>query len=451
MKIKFPTFDKNHNLTLQELEVQTVKGLPELKILGLQGQESQILKEKLRTAIKFQSFKLMGVRKIVHLKNFKTHIQSFENLEFQLVVMLLIKLKQVFIPTKLPIFFVGKLDLDGKIRPSISADSFQKLLNTYPKTIFITSADYDLRHPNIIKLSELKQLSNIHFQNLNPVELLPVSEDQAQNDPDYIDFEAISDFHLPKFCLTITLLQNSSLLLIGESGIGKSLIFRSLPSLGIPEEDIISLDPSFSVSQFKNMIQALEEESAISKNQSKILVLNELSDYKKTFLEYLKIFFDKIEAQNYKNKYILLASLNPCKCGNLGSLEKQCKCNYFQIKSFENKIPFPILDRFEIVLNLNDKNKEYSFPLLSTFQALKIIGLNPQNQINIQEFEVSPFALDLLETVKIKFAPSKRRVHKIANLAKAIAQASNLKTVSEDHMYTAIQINNYLIQKKALN
>lgn len=452
MKTKFPTFDKNHNLVLQDLEVQTVKGLPELKILGLQGQEVQILKEKLRTAIKFQNFKLMGVRKIVHLKNFKPHIQSFENLEFQLVVMLLVKLKQVFIPQKLNIFFVGKLDLDGKITSSISEDLFQKLLNTYPKTIFVTSIEYKLQHPNIIKLSELKQLNNINFHNLNPVEVMPLTPEQARNDQDYIDFEAILDFDIPKFSLVLSLVQQTSILLVGASGIGKTLIFRSLPSLGIPEESIISLDPSFTASRFKSLIQALESESTPPENdykQHKILVLNEISDYKKTFLDYLKIFFDKIDSKDYQNSYSLLASLNPCKCGNLGNTTKQCKCNYYQIKSFENKIPLPILDRFDLVLNLNARLNESLFPALSTFDAIQLVSKR-KSQI-CKNIELSEFAKNLYQNVNFQFAPSNRRLKKILQLSFTIANVFDSEVVTEDHMLMAIELNDYLIQKNALN
>lgn len=454
MKTKFPTFDKNHNLILQDLEVQTVKGLPELKILGLQGQESQILKEKLRTAIKFQNFKLMGVRKIVHLKNFKSHIQSFENLEFQLVVMLLIKLKQVFIPQKLNIFFVGKLDLDGKITSSINEDLFQKLLTTYPKAIFVTSSEYKLQHPNLVKISQLKQLSNIQFHSLEAVEVMPTTPEQAQNDPDYIDFESILDFDIPKFALLLTLIQKTSLLLVGASGIGKSLIYRSLPSLGFLEENIIHLDPSFSVSQFKHLIQALETESLPLENNyrpHKILVLNELSDYKKTFLDYLKIFFDKIDAKDYQNSYSILASLNPCKCGNLGNTQKQCKCNYYQIKSFENKIPLPILDRFDIVLNLNTNFNQLIFPALRTFEAIKLLSQSRAPDYAPENISLSEFAKNLYQNVNFQFMPSNRRLKKILQLAFTIASVYSSFVVEEDHMLMSVELNDYLIQKNALN
>jgi magnesium chelatase family protein len=36
---------------------------------------------------------------------------------------------------------------------------------------------------------------------------------------------------------------------------------------------------------------------------------------------------------------VVVAAMNPCPCGNLGHREKECVCNPYQIKKYQNRIP----------------------------------------------------------------------------------------------------------------
>ena len=45
---------------------------------------------------------------------------------------------------------------------------------------------------------------------------------------------------------------------------------------------------------------------------------------------------------------MLVASMNPCQCGNYGSADKECTCNPYQVKKYRSKISGPLMDRIDI-------------------------------------------------------------------------------------------------------
>ncbi len=64
----------------------------------------------------------------------------------------------------------------------------------------------------------------------------------------------------------------------------------------------------------------------------------------------------------YPANFMLVASMNPCKCGHYPDLDK-CTCTPLQIKRYMGKISGPLLDRIDLhveasSLKLEDLNRE---------------------------------------------------------------------------------------------
>src|SRR5262249_22041818 len=51
-------------------------------------------------------------------------------------------------------------------------------------------------------------------------------------------------------------------------------------------------------------------------------------------------------------RFMLVAAMNPCACGNFGNSGRECRCTPAQIQSYRGRISGPLLDRFDIHLEV---------------------------------------------------------------------------------------------------
>lgn len=50
---------------------------------------------------------------------------------------------------------------------------------------------------------------------------------------------------------------------------------------------------------------------------------------------------------------MLVAGMNPCPCGNLGSRKKECRCSPNEIKRYLGRISGPLLDRIDLQVEMD--------------------------------------------------------------------------------------------------
>jgi len=94
----------------------------------------------------------------------------------------------------------------------------------------------------------------------------------------------------------------------------------------------------------------------ISKAHNGVLFLDELPEYRRDVLEALRqpmedgfVTITRVNAQStYPSRFVLVCSMNPCPCGNLGSRTKQCRCTPNEIRRYLNRISGPLLDRIDM-------------------------------------------------------------------------------------------------------
>ena len=59
---------------------------------------------------------------------------------------------------------------------------------------------------------------------------------------------------------------------------------------------------------------------------------------------------------DYPAHFMFVGSMNPCKCGFYKDEKKQCTCSLNSIKRYQSKISGPMLDRFDMVLEVPRQN-----------------------------------------------------------------------------------------------
>ena len=60
-----------------------------------------------------------------------------------------------------------------------------------------------------------------------------------------------------------------------------------------------------------------------------------------------------MQSVEYPANFMLVASMNPCPCGNYGSRTQTCRCTAAQIHAYLSKLSGPLLDRIDLMIEVD--------------------------------------------------------------------------------------------------
>jgi magnesium chelatase family protein len=91
-----------------------------------------------------------------------------------------------------------------------------------------------------------------------------------------------------------------------------------------------------------------------------VLYLDELTEFRRDALEALRqpleegrITIVRVHASaTLPAAFVLVASMNPCRCGYHGSPDGRCECTPNEVRRYRSKISGPLLDRFDLVVDV---------------------------------------------------------------------------------------------------
>ena len=104
-----------------------------------------------------------------------------------------------------------------------------------------------------------------------------------------------------------------------------------------------------------------------------VLFLDEMPEYSRRALETLrqpledrKVTVSRVQqTTEYPANFMLIASMNPCPCGNYGSKNQICRCTSAQIHNYVSKLSGPLMDRIDLQIEVDN----ISYDELRTKQA----------------------------------------------------------------------------------
>jgi magnesium chelatase family protein len=161
---------------------------------------------------------------------------------------------------------------------------------------------------------------------------------------------------------------------------------------------------------------------------------------------------------SFPAQFMLIAAMNPCPCGNSGSLHKTCMCNPHEIIRYNKRISGPILDRIDIHLivehvdydKLNEaRNSETSETIREriknarAYQAKRFGNdLKLNSHMNAKDIEHLNLSDDVKRTLAssaqaLKLSP--RAYHRMIKLARTIADLDDSEHITSDHVLEAFQ------------
>ena len=213
--------------------------------------------------------------------------------------------------------------------------------------------------------------------------------------------------------------------------------------------------------------KALPGEISLAHNG--VLFLDEMPEFPKSVLESLrqpledrKITISRTNRKSsYPANFMLIATMNPCPCGFYGDETKECTCSPAQISNYQRKLSGPLIDRIDMVVNVNRIKNEN---LLKTTPSKKSEHANAKKQIEKSlklqhkrygcsnlynsmakttvvknSFKISKEAEDLLNLATSKLDLSVRSYLKILKVSRTIADLEESEEIKANHISEAIQ------------
>ena len=372
-----------------EVQIQMLNGIPAFTIVGLPDKTVAESRERIRACLFSMGLSLPSKRITVNLAPADVQKEG-SHYDLPIALALLVAMEVLQQEDIENVIALGELSLNGNIN---------KVPGVLPAAIWAKSQEKVLICPAecdqeaawaggeaILAPRNLLALIN----HLKGKQILPriflKSVNFSQNSPSGC-FSEIKGQFMAKRALEVAASGGHNMLMLGPPGVGKSLLASRVPSI-LPA---FSPEEALEVTMIHSLAGQINETGLISERPYRaphhsaslaslvgggahakpgeislahrgVLFLDELPEFSRAALESLR---QPLETGNitvarannhitYPARIQLIAAMNPCRCGYLGVIGKECnqapKCG----KDYLRKISGPLLDRIDIFIDVPD-------------------------------------------------------------------------------------------------
>ncbi|MCH7970527.1 MAG: YifB family Mg chelatase-like AAA ATPase [Chloroflexi bacterium] len=482
-----------------ETEVDIAPGLPAFHIVGLPDTALQESRERVRAAIRNSGVEFPMRRIAVSLAPADVR-KSGPAYDLPIAIGILTSTGQVP-EIDSSSLLLGELALDGSLRPTMGMLPMVAVGKRQGfNRAFVPEANAEeAALVDGIEVMPVKSLTEmIAFlrseQKIDPVvEPVDLSERRVtgREGPDISDVRGQEH---AKRAIEVAAAGGHNLLMAGPPGSGKTLLARSLPSIlpSMTAEEALDVTTIYSVAGHLPADTPMISErpfraphytisnaglvgggvnprpGEITLSHRGILFLDELPEFGHASLEVLRQpIEDKVvtisRAQGtmtFPANFMLVAAMNPCPCGYSGDPEHACSCSPSSISRYRRRISGPLLDRFDIFVDVprveyeklvtppSSENSETVRERISRSidiqrKRFAKTGLNSNSDMGPVEVwdhcAVEDSAQSLLQMAMKQLTLSARGLHRVLKVARTIADLAGSPDILTPHVAEALQ------------